>query len=163
MRTLPFATIRHILSLAPALPLGRLEGIEFLRLPISVAFLDVGREGTSARNPFEGGFAIGLTIEAGGIFDYPVTTVTAVDDGVTCASVVVASLLGHENTLCPCLYRLTNHGYLLPSLFVECPKNAKKKPSSSMRSIAHVGRELDFFFKEKPTPLSPSSRFLQVK
>jgi hypothetical protein len=34
-----------------------------------------------------------------------------------------------------------------------------------MRLIVHVGKELDFFFKEKKTPLSPSSssRFLQVK
>ena len=115
MRIFPFGATRHIFSLITALPLGRLEGIEFLRLPISVAFLDVSCEGTGTRAPFEGGFTIGLAVQPGGIFLHSVTTITLLDDGVTRTSVIRTSLLGHEHTVSPYFYRLTNHGYLLPS------------------------------------------------
>ena len=110
----------------------------------------MSREVTGPLDPFEGGFAISLAIESGGIFDHPVATIAIVDDGITFASVIATSFFVHENTLYPCLYRLTNHGYLLPSLFLECAKT-QKKPSSPMRLIAHFEKELDFSFKEKFT------------
>jgi hypothetical protein len=107
----------------PTISLGCLEGIEFLRFPISVGSLDVSRECTGTRDPFEGGFTIGLAVKAGGIFLHPVTTNTLVYDGVTRASVVRTSLLGHKHTISPHFYGLTNHGYLLPS----CPIVSAKK------------------------------------
>jgi hypothetical protein len=103
---------------APALSLGCLEGIELFGLPIAVSFLDVSRQATGGPvDPLEGGLAIGRTIEAVGIFDNSTAPVAAIDDGMTCAPVIRAPSLGHEDALRAYLYGLTNHGYLLPSLF----------------------------------------------
>jgi hypothetical protein len=119
----------------------------------------VSSEGTGSLDPFEGGFAIGLAIETGRIFGHPVATITTVHDRVTLTSVVATSCFAHENTLCPYLYRLTNHGYLLPSLVVVSAKKTQKKPSSLMRLIEYVGKELDFLFRQKLRALIPSPRF----
>jgi len=103
---------------APALSLGCLEGIELLGLHSAVVPLDVGCQATGGPvDPFEGGLAIGRAIEAAGIFDNSAAAIAAVDDRVTCAPVIRAPSLGHEDAIRAYLYGLTNHGYLLPSLF----------------------------------------------
>jgi hypothetical protein len=104
----------------------------------------MGREGTGSLDPFEGGFAIGLAVEAGRIFGHPVTTITIIDGGMTCAAIVATSLLAHENTLRPCLYRLTNHGYLLPSLFRSLPKIKKTEFLDEVRRACRKGTRFSF-------------------
>ena len=96
----------------------------------------MSRETAGSIYPFEGGFAISIAIEAGGIFDHPITAVTVIDDGMAFAPVIRASFLRHKDALRSYLHRLTHHDDLLPSRFFNLAKTQKK--SSSLTELSDV-------------------------
>ena len=68
-----------------------------------------------AIDPLEAGFAIAIAIVACWKMNDPGATEALFHDGMTLPAVVSASFFPHENALRTRLYRLTNHGYHLPS------------------------------------------------
>jgi hypothetical protein len=75
----------------------------------------MGSQIAGARKPLQFGLAICIAIETCGKLYHAVTTLTFLNDRMTLSSVVGTSIFPHEDALRPCLYRLTNHGYHLPS------------------------------------------------
>lgn len=102
------------MSASSAIPLGGLQGIELLCAIVRLYLLDMSGEITGAIDPLQAGFAITVTIGACWIFNDPVAPVALFHDSMTPTSVVGTPLSPHEDTLRPCLYRLTNHNYHLP-------------------------------------------------
>jgi hypothetical protein len=80
-----------------------------------VGFLDVGSQIAGARKPFQSGLTVGIAIEAGSVFYGSFAPLAFFYYRMTRATVVVTSVLPHEDALRPYFYRLTNHGYHLPS------------------------------------------------
>jgi hypothetical protein len=75
----------------------------------------VGSQIAGARKPLQSGIAVGIAIETSSVFYRSVAPLALINYRVTLSSVVVTSILSHEDALSPFFYRLANHGYHLPS------------------------------------------------
>jgi hypothetical protein len=71
-------------------------------------------EVAGAIEPFQTGFAVTIAIMTCGVLYDTLTTLTLLHDGMALTPIVGTPLFCHEDALCPCLYRLANHGYHLP-------------------------------------------------
>jgi hypothetical protein len=77
----------------------------------------MGGEIAGAVDPLEAGFTVAIAIGTCGVLNDTGTALALLHYRMTLPAVVGAALFPHEDTLCPRLYRLTNHGYhLLPAI-----------------------------------------------
>ena len=94
---------------------GGLQGIQFFCFIVIVRFLDMGSQIAGAMKPLQSGLAVANAIETSWILYSAVAALAFLYYRVTRASVVMTSILSHEDALRIFFYRLTNHGYHLPS------------------------------------------------
>ena len=98
-----------------AISLGGLQGIKLLYASVILYLLNVSGEVAGAIDPLQTGFTVTIAIRACGIFNDTVATFAFLHDRMTFSSVVGTPFFLHEDALRPCLNRLANHGYHLPS------------------------------------------------
>ena len=75
----------------------------------------MGSQIAGAIQPLQSGLAVTRAIETGWILYNTVAALAFLYYRMTRASVVITSILSHEDALRPLFYCLTNHGYHLPS------------------------------------------------
>ena len=91
--------------------LGGLQGIDFLRLLGRPGFCHVGGHAALSTSPFNQRFGEDKAVFAGRKFFGFLASDTLFNDLVAGASVELASVLAHEETLNTLFYACANHGY----------------------------------------------------
>jgi hypothetical protein len=97
---------------------GGLQGIDFLRLLSRPGFCHVGGHGAFSASPFNDGFREDKAVFAGRKFFGFLASAALFNDLMAGASVELASVLAHEETLHTLLYACANHGYHILSVCI---------------------------------------------
>jgi hypothetical protein len=113
----PYCITPPYLSASSAISLGGLQRIKLFDGVVSLFFLNMGGEVAGPTDPLEAGFAVAIAIGACWVLNDTTATLALLYYRMTLPAVVSTAFLSHKDTLCPRLYRLTNHRYhLLPVL-----------------------------------------------
>ncbi len=107
---LRYKIIRKIsLSSLGHITLGSLQRIQLKGVLFDFLF-DVSGKIAGSFGPLDGRLTIGLAVSTGRELHHSITPFAGLDDGIASPAIVGAAVLLHEDTLCPRLNRLTNHG-----------------------------------------------------